>query len=128
MTKLDHYEETMIIRRELVFLPYVSISALKKHRQSRRDPYHKQRGLYRSFEDAFTYIVDHEAWFSNHKKMEAVAFPLLPLPVFLLYSMIECVLNDHIPIFNRPYLKEISTFCLMNRPTFQMPPSAGTIL
>ena len=37
------------------------------HRHSRRDPYHRQKGKYRSIEDALVYISRHEEWFAKHR-------------------------------------------------------------
>ena len=37
------------------------------HRHSRKDPFHRQHGNYKSLEDALGYIEHHEKWFINHK-------------------------------------------------------------
>lgn len=37
------------------------------HRHSRRYAYHRQKGNYRSLNEALGYIAKHEKWFSNHK-------------------------------------------------------------
>lgn len=37
------------------------------HRHSRRDPYHRQKGTYRSLSEALEYISEHEEWFINNK-------------------------------------------------------------
>lgn len=37
------------------------------HRHSSRDPFHKQRGVYRSLHEALSYIMKHDKWFrSSH--------------------------------------------------------------
>ena len=33
------------------------------HRHSRRDYYHRQKGIYKSLKDALKYIAGHEEWF-----------------------------------------------------------------
>lgn len=35
------------------------------HRHSRRNPYHRQKGTYKSLKDALEYIAGHEEWFIN---------------------------------------------------------------
>ena len=37
------------------------------HRHSRRDPYHRQKGNYKTLKDALDYIIRHEKWFAKHK-------------------------------------------------------------
>ena len=37
------------------------------HRHSRRYPYHRQKGTYRSLTEALEYISEHENWFINNK-------------------------------------------------------------
>ena len=37
------------------------------HRHSRIDPYHRQKGNYRTLNDALTYISGHEEWFAKYK-------------------------------------------------------------
>ena len=37
------------------------------HRHSRRDPYHRQKGTYRSLSESLEYISEHEDWFINNK-------------------------------------------------------------
>ena len=37
------------------------------HRHSSREPYHRQKGKYKSLKDALQYIDRHEKWFIDHK-------------------------------------------------------------
>lgn len=37
------------------------------HRHSGRDPYHRQRGRYKSLRDAQEYIIQHDTWFCENK-------------------------------------------------------------
>ena len=36
------------------------------HRHSRRSPYHRQKGNYKSLPEALEYITEHEEWYSTH--------------------------------------------------------------
>ena len=46
---------------------YDNSSCIIFHRHSRRYPYHRQKGCFRSLREAFCYISKHETWFINHK-------------------------------------------------------------
>lgn len=37
------------------------------HRHSRRDPYHRQKGNYRTLNEALVYIAGHEEWLKKHR-------------------------------------------------------------
>ena len=38
-----------------------------RHRHSSRDPFHHQRGSFKSLSDAITYIRQHDHWYYSHK-------------------------------------------------------------
>ena len=46
---------------------YDSSKCFILHRHSRRYPFHRQKGNYRSFKEALDYITEHEEWFETNK-------------------------------------------------------------
>ena len=50
----------------IIISNYDSSECYILHRHSRRDPYHRQKGNYRSLTDALKYITEHEKWVEAH--------------------------------------------------------------
>ena len=69
--QLNHHDATIHSRDTghewIIVSNYQSPGCYLLHRHSARDPYHRQRGTYKSLEDALGYIEHHEKWFINHK-------------------------------------------------------------
>ena len=51
----------------LIISSYDWPSCTIRHRHSPKDPYHIQRGRYRSLKDAMDYIKGHDEWYAENK-------------------------------------------------------------
>ena len=71
MIQINHHDATIHSSRTghdwIIVSNYETLGCYLLHRHSARDPYHRQRGTYKSLEDALGYIEHHEKWFINHK-------------------------------------------------------------
>ena len=71
MIQINHHDATIHSSRTghdwIIVSNYETPGCYLLHRHSARDPYHRQRGTYKSLEDALGYIDHHEKWFINHK-------------------------------------------------------------
>lgn len=71
MIQLNHHDATIHSSQTghdwIIVSNYETPGCYLLHRHSARDPYHRQRGTYKSLEDALGYIDHHEKWVINHK-------------------------------------------------------------
>ena len=69
--QMNHHDVTLHSRRTghdwIIISRYDSAVCCIRHRHSQRDPYHEQKGLFKSLKAALAYIDRHEAWFAIHK-------------------------------------------------------------
>ena len=69
--RLNHHDVTLhseLTGHDWIIVSYYGSSECYiLHRHSRRDPYHRQKGIYRSLKDALKYIDGHEVWFEKQK-------------------------------------------------------------
>ena len=69
--RLNHHDVTLhseLTGHDWIIVSYYGSSECYiLHRHSRRDPYHRQKGIYRSLKDALKYIDGHEEFFAKHK-------------------------------------------------------------
>ena len=69
--RLNHHDVTLhseLTGHDWIIISYYDSSECYiLHRHSRRDPYHRQKGTYRSLSEALEYISEHEDWFINNK-------------------------------------------------------------
>ena len=69
--RLNHHDVTLhsvLTGHDWIIISYYDSSECYiLHRHSRREPYHRQKGYYRSLKDALSYIAEHEKWFEAHK-------------------------------------------------------------
>ena len=67
--QINHHDVTLHSNRTghdwIIVSYYDSSECYILHRHSRRDPYHRQKGNYRSLEDALDYIDNHEVWYTG---------------------------------------------------------------
>ena len=57
----------------MIISNYATSSCHITHRHSNIDPFHRQRGSYKSLQDALTYIRQHDIWSSSKKKRHLTA-------------------------------------------------------
>ena len=64
--QLNHHDATIHSRDTghdwIIVSNYQSPDCYILHRHSRKDPFHRQRGNYKSLEEAIRYINHHEKW------------------------------------------------------------------
>ena len=69
--QINHHDVTLHSERTghdwIIISYYNSRDCFILHRHSGRDPYHRQKGKYKSLKDALQYIDHHEKWFIDHK-------------------------------------------------------------
>ena len=69
--ELNHHDVTLhseLTGHDWIIISYYNTSGCYiLHRHSRKYPYHRQKGTYRSLKDAMEYITGHEMWFAKHK-------------------------------------------------------------
>lgn len=69
--RLNYHDTTIHSQRTghdwIIISYYDSSECYILHRHSRREPYHRQKGNYRSLKDALKYISGHEEWFAKYK-------------------------------------------------------------
>ena len=69
--QINHHDVTLhseLTGHDWIIISYYDSSdCYILHRHSRRDPYHRQKGNYRSLKDALLYISGHEKWFIDYK-------------------------------------------------------------
>ena len=69
--QINHHDVTLHSSRTghdwIIVSNYETPGCYLLHRHSARYPYHRQRGTYKSLEDALGYINHHEKWFITHK-------------------------------------------------------------
>lgn len=69
--QINHHDITFHSERTghdwIIVSHYDSSECYILHRHSRRDPYHIQKGNYKSLKDALKYIDRHEEWFTKHR-------------------------------------------------------------
>ena len=69
--QINHHDVTLhseLTGHDWIIISYYDSSdCYILHRHSQREPYHRQKGNYRSLNEALGYIAKHEKWFSNHK-------------------------------------------------------------
>ena len=71
MIQINHHDATIHSSQTghdwIIVSNYETQDCYILHRHSAKYPYHRQRGTYKSLEDALGYIDHHEKWFINHK-------------------------------------------------------------
>ncbi len=69
--QINHHDATLhseLTGHDWIIISYYDASdCYILHRHSAKYPFHRQRGRYKSLEDALGYIDHHEKWFINHK-------------------------------------------------------------
>ena len=69
--QINHHDVTLhseLTGHDWIIVSYYDASdCYILHRHSRREPYHRQKGNYKSLNEALGYITKHEKWFINHK-------------------------------------------------------------
>ncbi len=69
--QINHHDVTLHSNRTghdwIIISCYGSSECYILHRHSRRYPYHRQKGTYRSLKDALEYISGHEEWYSRKR-------------------------------------------------------------
>lgn len=69
--QINHHDVTLhseLTGHDWIIVSYYDVSdCYILHRHSGREPYHRQKGKYKSLNEALGYIAKHEKWFSNHK-------------------------------------------------------------
>ena len=69
--QINHHDVTLHSERTghdwIIVSQYGTSECYILHRHSRRDSYHRQKGNYRSLNDALDYISGHEEWFEAYK-------------------------------------------------------------
>ena len=67
--RLNHHDTTIHSQRTghdwIIVSSYDRSDCYILHRHSRRYPYHRQKGHYRSLKDALSYIDHHEVWYTR---------------------------------------------------------------
>ena len=75
--QINHHDVTLHSNRTghdwIIISYYDSSECYILHRHSRRYPYHRQKGNYRSLAEALKYISEHEEWYIRKQNGEVDA-------------------------------------------------------